>query len=44
MTGALGRQEAAALLIRQWAWVAATAGVTAVLWRRGIARFGAHGG
>jgi len=44
MTGAIGHAEAAALLGRQWAWVAAMAGVTALLWRRGLARFAAYGG
>jgi ABC-2 type transport system permease protein len=44
MTGALDRAGAVALLARQWAWVAAAAAVTALLWRRGVARFAAHGG
>jgi ABC-2 type transport system permease protein len=44
MTGALDRGEAVALLARQWGWVVATAGLTVWLWRRGVARFAAHGG
>jgi ABC-2 type transport system permease protein len=44
MTGAVTHAEAAAMLARQWAWVGAMAALTVFLWRRGIARFAAHGG
>jgi ABC-2 type transport system permease protein len=44
ITGALGRPETAALLLRQWAWVATVFGATALAWRKGIARFAAYGG
>lgn len=44
MTGALGRGEAAMLLLRQWGWIAVGVGLTALAWRRGLARFAAYGG
>lgn len=44
MTGALYPGEALALLARQWAWVGVGLGVTALLWRRGLRHFAAHGG
>ena len=44
MTGAVDRAQATALLARQWGWVAIAAGLTVWLWRRGVARFAAHGG
>jgi len=44
MTGAIDHAQAAALLGRQWGWVVAMAGLTAFLWRRGLARFAAYGG
>jgi ABC-2 type transport system permease protein len=44
MTGAIDRSDALALLARQWGWVAVAAALTALLWRRVVARFAAHGG
>ncbi|MBF5042103.1 ABC transporter permease [Aggregicoccus sp. 17bor-14] len=44
LTGAHGFGESAALLARQWLWVALMAGLCTVLWRRGLKRFAAYGG
>jgi ABC-2 type transport system permease protein len=44
MTHGRSREEAIALLSRQWAWVAVTFGVTVVSWRRGVRRFESYGG
>jgi ABC-2 type transport system permease protein len=44
MTGALGREEALALLARQWLFVVLLLGASLVLFRRGVARFAAYGG
>ena len=44
MVGAHDRAEAAALLGRQWGFVALAGLVTFTAWRRGIARFAAFGG
>jgi ABC-2 type transport system permease protein len=44
MTGAHGGRECIALLARQWSWVLAALGATAVMWRLGLKRFAAYGG
>jgi ABC-2 type transport system permease protein len=44
MTGAHTHAATLALLMRQWAWIVALFVATAVLWRRGLARFAAYGG
>jgi len=44
MVGAHGRAEALALVGRQWIFVALTAWVVRIMWRRGLARFAAYGG
>lgn len=44
MTGAVDRARAAALLGRQWGWVAALLALTLWTWRRGVRRFAAYGG
>lgn len=44
ITSAHGPGEALSLLARQWGWVAVIAGLTSVIWRRGVARFAAYGG
>ena len=44
MINAHGTGEALGLLARQWLWVAALAGLAALLWRRGLRRFAAFGG
>jgi ABC-2 type transport system permease protein len=44
MMGAHSRAQSLVLLERQWMWVALAAGVTFVVWRRGLGRFAAFGG
>lgn len=44
MTGALSPSEAAWQLGAQWLWVAIMVAVAALLWRRGLRRYGAFGG
>jgi len=44
MIGAHGRTHALELLAAQWAWVAVSLAVTALMWRRGLRRFAAYGG
>jgi ABC-2 type transport system permease protein len=44
MTGALTPAQALAFMARQWMWVLLGLGVTALLWRRGLAKFAAYGG
>lgn len=44
LTGALTHAEALSLLRNQWSWVAGMAIVAAVVWKRGLRRYGAFGG
>ena len=44
MTGAHDRAAALSLVGRQWAYAAVLLFVTAIAWRRGVARFAAYGG
>lgn len=44
LTGALSAREALQALGAQWAWVAVLAALAAVVWRRGVRRYGAYGG
>ena len=44
MTGALELPAALRLLGAQWGWVAALVAIAAVLWNRGLERYGAYGG
>jgi len=44
LTGALRFEEAWPQLAAQWAWVAVLVTTAAVLWRRGLRRYGAFGG
>jgi ABC-2 type transport system permease protein len=44
LTGALSFEEAWPQLAAQWAWVAVLVTAAAVLWRRGLRRYGAFGG
>jgi ABC-2 type transport system permease protein len=44
MTGAHGAAAGAALVARQWGFVALAALAAVLLWRRGLGRFAAHGG
>lgn len=44
LTKADARADAASLLAVQWAWIALALGIAALLWHRGVRRFGAVGG
>lgn len=44
LTGARGVGDAAQMVLRQWAWVAALLGLALTLWNRGLRRFQAYGG
>jgi ABC-2 type transport system permease protein len=44
LVGALPRNQAIGLLLRQWTMVAVALALVTTLWRRGFARYTAHGG
>lgn len=44
LTGALSFEEAGRRLAAQWAWLCLLAMVAAIVWRRGLRRYGAFGG
>jgi ABC-2 type transport system permease protein len=44
LTGAYTSTQALPLLAAQWGWVALLAVIAAVVWRRGLRRYGAYGG